>query len=218
MCTSYIPLSYEIDNETISRNFEKPPHLKSWCYHRDNDPRKWRDFCIHALTILYKENCKLSEQVPNTEWIDNIPQERHTFDKEFRLQLKVNKELRKALANKLLEENTPVYWQTINIVAPFMPANAKKQLKQEIQSISSITKIKSIVEQKGFRLTNTVIKQKDITLTLSNEKPEECHICFTGLCQDIPLCIICKKSNTCRKCELEIKLKYGRCAFCNTSY
>lgn len=218
MCHPQIPITYEIDNQTITRYFEKPPHLKSWCYHRDDDGKKWRDFCIHALKALYKENCTLAAQNPSKDWLQNIPLERHTFDAEFRLQLKINKELRKALADKLLEEHTPKLWTNINIVAPFMTANGKKQLKHDVQSISSITKIKSIVEQKGFRLVNTVIKQKNITLTISNEQPEECHICFTSLCKDEPLCSVCKHSNMCRKCELDIKLKYGRCAFCNTAY
>lgn len=218
MCLSHVPLVYEIDGEKIVRNFDKPPQLKSWCHHKDTDPKKWREFCIHALTILYKENCSLSNTSPCRAWLDSIPQEKHTFDTEFRAQLKINKELRNALADKLIEENTPAFWQTINIIAPFLPANVKKHLKQQVQSISNISKIKSIVEQKGLRLINIVIKNKNITLSLSDEKPEECQICFTHFCEDTPLCTTCKKSYACKKCENDIKLKYGRCAFCNSEY
>lgn len=218
MCITHIPLVYEIDDEKIVRRFEKPPHLKSWCYHRDSDPRKWREFCTHALITLYKENCTLSETPASKQWLENIPQERHTFDAEFKVQLKYNKELRKALADKLIEDHTPVVWESVTIIASFLQTSVKKHLKQDIQSVSSISKIKSIIEKKGLRLVNVVIKQKTITLTLSDEKPEECHICFTNLCQDTPLCTTCKKSNVCKSCELDIKLKYGRCAFCNSTY
>ena len=118
------------------------------------------------------------------------------------------------------DEEDPIIWNEISIVASFLSANSKKSIKTAIKTKKEISDIKTVIINMfpNVVVTNVFVRKKNIEIILKDADAEECKVCFTNKIQHKPKCKTCKQCYICEECEyIQIK-KYNRCAFCNTDY
>jgi hypothetical protein len=140
----------------------------------------------------------------------------------------MNVSLRKMLADQIIEDHQPIYWENITIKAPYLKTSIKHKLKNELKHIKTTEEIKDYLDFcECGTVTDLVLKKekKFMSFTLLKDTPEEkiepykeCQICFAEFKDYNALCNTCINQDICEECDKSTKNKYSRCPFCNTEY
>jgi len=232
MCKSkVVTVTFMRKKSIIEKDFIKPKFLHNWCPNCDNDSEKNKQFAKSICLQLFKENCDLIYQIQKIrvsdvrEYIEKIPDNLDDLEKMMGDSLDFNIRLKNILADKLAKEPV-IYWDHIELIAPFLTSSNKKQLKKKISYIKNIKSIKELLNKYGN--VNISTNKKNIIITIKQNitkqviivnKDDECSICFQNFAQDKETsCMECKYNYMCNDCEVKIKEQFDTCPFCMTPY
>lgn len=118
------------------------------------------------------------------------------------------------------EQETHRNWDEIHIICPKLSSRTKATIKKIIAPCICFEDVENAIlgmYQDEFEIKSMTREKKKLTIEIL-WKRSECQICFTNPVIKSTLCKNCKFSYTCSNCEIKQKERYGKCAFCNTSY
>ena len=141
MCNDrVITATFIRNNKEFTKKFVKPKVLENWCPKCNDNPEKKILFGKSICIQLFKENCDMVYELKKIkvtgarEYVQSLPNDFLELEQamgdafDFHLRLKCH------MAEHLAKENV-IYWNKIEIIAPFMTYSAKKSLKKKIACI-----------------------------------------------------------------------------------